>query len=353
MAPVGKAAVRAASVSRGLSLAVAGLLAAAACGQSPTAPTATPAAVELITYTGLVFEPLVFHDPEHRAATGNTRSWGGEFMPIPGARVTIMGGQPHGRTAVTDAEGRFAFEDYPQCLLESAECLSRRFRVEKAGYETRELGASDPFWPDGRANPPEYSPIRKRIPMGHAWPDDPKIQRMRRDLPAVRPLFLFEDPYLRDIAGTYGGGGGGGGLITVRDLDGSPEALQTLAHEYCHAHQHWVQDPDGVGSSDGANWQYTPEGRAFVAAWEADRRTNHPFLDYVETRSRRYRRKNINEEFAEICAHWFYESQPVWPYYRELLGHVPVGREYFRVHLPHLHAFSEEWLRWRRWERRR
>ncbi len=335
--------------ARGVSLAVAGLLAAAACGQSPTAPTATPAAVELITYTGLVFEPLVFHDLEHRAATGNTASWGGEFItPIPGARVTIVGGQPHGRTAVTDAEGRFAFEDYPQCRLESAECLSRRFRVEKAGYETRDLGASDPFWPDGRANPPEYSPIRKRIPMGHAWPNDPKIQRMRRDLPAVRPLFLFEDPYLRDLAGTYGGN-----LITVRDLDGSPETLHTVAHEYCHAHQRWVQDPDGVGSYDGGDWEYSPEGRAFVAAWEADRRTNHPFLDYVETRSRRYGKKNRYEEFAEICAHWFYEDPPGWSYYRELLGHVPVGREYFRVHLPHLHAFSEEWLRWRRWGRRR
>ena len=341
MAPVGKAAVRATSVSRGLSLAVAGLLAAAACGQSPTAPTSAPAAVELITYTGVVFEPYVFH-PD-----GGSSSGGAFFTPIPGARVTIVGGQPHGRTAVTDAEGRFAFEDYPQCLLESAECLSRRFRVEKAGYETRELGASDPFWESASQ---EYSPIRKRIPMGHAWPDDPKIQRMRRDLPAVRPLFLFEEPSLhrRGIGGTYSGG-----LITVPNLDWNPELLHTVAHEYCHAHQHWVQDPDGVGSSDGANWQYTPEGRAFVAAWEADRRTNHPFLDYVETRSRRYRRKNVYEEFAEVCAHWFYEGQPKWPYYRELLGHVPVGREYFRVHLPHLHAFSEEWLRWCRWGRRR
>ena len=326
--------------ARALSLAVAGVL-AAACGQSPTAPTSTPAAVELITYTGLVLEPLVFHPDGPISASG-----GGEFItPIPGARVTIVGGQPHGRTAVTDAEGRFAFEDYPQCLLESAECLSRRFRVEKAGYETRELGASDPFWESASQ---EYSPIRKRIPMGHAWPDDPKIQRMRRDLPAVRPLFLFENPYLHlrgGIAGTYTSR-----LITVRDLDGSPEALHTVAHEYCHAHQHWVQDPDGVGSSDGGDWQYTPEGRAFVAAWEADRRTNPPFLDYVEIRGLRYGTRNINEEFAEICAHWFYERQPPWPRYKTL-GHV--GREYFRVHLPHLHAFSEEWLRWRRWERRR
>ena len=349
MAAVGKAAVRAASVSRGVSLVVAGLLAAAACGQSPTAPTATPAAVELITYTGLVFEPYVFH-PDG-AATGHTASGGGEFItPIPGARVTIVGGQPHGRTAVTDAEGRFAFEDYPQCRLESAECLSRRFRVEKAGYETRELGASDPYWESNRQR---YSPTGKRIPMGHAWPDDPKIQRMRRDLPATRPLFLFENPYRHDVAGTFSGGGVYGGLITLPNLDWSPDSLHTVAHEYCHAHQKWVLEPDPAGLSDGANWQYSPEGRAFVAAWEADRRTNPPFLDYVEIRSRRYGRKTVYEEFAEVCAHWFYEGEPGWSYYRELLGHVPVGREYFRVHLPHLHAFSEEWLRWRRWGRRR
>ena len=326
-------------VTLGLSLAVAALL-AAACGQSPTAPTSTPAAVELITYTGLVFEPFVFN-PD------GTRTGGVGFTtPIPGARVTIMGGQPHGRTAVTDAEGRFAFEDYPQCLLESAECLSRRFRVEKAGYETRELGASDPFWESASQ---EYSPIRKRIPMGHAWPDDPKIQRMRRDLPAFRPLFLFENPYT-EFAGTYGNG-----VIQLPNLDWSQYTLQTLAHEYCHAHQHWVLNPDPAPAAthDGANWRYTPEGRAFVAAWEADRRTNPPFLDYVEYRSLRYGKKNRYEEFAEICAHWFYEGQPKWVYYRELLGHVPVGREYFRVHLPHLHAFSEEWLRWRRWGRRR
>ena len=57
-----------------------------------------------------------------------------------------MGGQPHGRTAVTDAAGRFEFADYPFCPLYTAECQSRRFRAEKAGYETREVGASDLFY---------------------------------------------------------------------------------------------------------------------------------------------------------------------------------------------------------------
>ena len=204
-----------------------GFLAAAGCGQSPTAPTpAAPSQVELITYTGMVFEPYVpFPDGTSKRGTG------AYFTPIPGARVTIGGGQPDGRTAVT--EGRFAFEDYPKCDLESAECLSRRFRVEKAGYETRELGASDPYLRTNSSRP-QYSASEKLIPMGYAWPDDPKIQQMRRDLPAVRPLFLFENPYLKDLgyAGTYVAG-----RITVANLDGSSATLHTLAHEYCHAHQ--------------------------------------------------------------------------------------------------------------------
>ena len=64
---------------------------------------------------------------------------------IPGARVTIIGGQVDGWTAVTDREGRFTWQDYPECALDSAECqAARRFRVEAAGYVTVEEGASDP-----------------------------------------------------------------------------------------------------------------------------------------------------------------------------------------------------------------
>ena len=315
----------------GVSVAALGLLAAAGCGQSPTAPTPTaPAPAELITYTGMVFEPYVFF-PDGSSKKGTY------FTPIPGARVTIVGGQPDGRTAVTDVEGRFAFEDYPKCDLESAACLSRWFRVEKAGYETQEAGASDPTWTG--SSQPQYSASEKRIPMGHAWPDDPKIQQIRRDLPAVRPLFLFENPYIRGrYAGAYSRD-----VIMVAYLDGTPFMLHTVAHEYCHAHQRWVLAPLG-GPSNNWNWQYTPEGRAFVAAWGADRQD--PFLDYVEIRGLRGGQRNIAEEGAEICAHWFIENPALWPDW-EPLGHV--GREYFRNRLPHLHAWAEEWLRWRRW----
>ena len=251
--------------------------------------------------------------------------------------MTIVGGKPDGWTTVTDAEGRYAFEDYPYCELDSAECLSRRFRVEKAGYETRELGASDPSH-FSRSGVPTYSAVEKRIPMGHAWPTDPQIQRMRRDLPAPSPLFLYENPYFE---GSFAGGYGGR-IIRIRNLDGSPASLHTIGHEYCHAHQHWVLNPRG-GTADSADWPQSPEGLAFLAAWEADVPTNHPFLEYVELRGDR-RGKSPVEESAIICSHYFYDFRPYWLYYAPL---GVVGREYLRDHLPHLHAWAEEWLRHR------
>ena len=314
-------------VARGLSLVAVGLLAAVGCGQPPAAPTPVPPltqepSVELITYTGVVFEP-------QSSKTG--RYWNDHgITPIPGARVTIVGGQPDGWTAVTDAEGRYAFEDYPKCKLESVECYMRRFRVEKAGYETRELGASDPYRYISKSDGDrEYSAFEKRIPMGREWPRDPQIQRMLRDLPAVSPLFLLERPDHR-FAGSYVGL-----VIRVRSL----EMLNTIGHEYCHAHQAWVLDFDRPGL-DAVEYERSPEGLAFVAAWEADSPTNDELLRWVEIHSDRAG-KSPTEEAAEICSHYFVDH---W-FYSTGAQRVTVGRAYLRDHLPHLHAWGEEWLR--------
>ena len=78
------------------------------CGPSPAAPTPPELGVlpEFITYEGKVVEPAAPDGHSWlRFETGVTG--------IPGFRVTIVGGQPNGWTAVTDAEGRFAFENYP------------------------------------------------------------------------------------------------------------------------------------------------------------------------------------------------------------------------------------------------
>ena len=301
----------------GWSVAAVGLLAAVGCRlQLPAAPTEPwTIPVHPITYTGVVFEP-------HSRATGRYGSTGD---PIPGARVTIVGGQPDGWTTLTDAEGRFAFEDYLYCELKSAECLSRRFRVEKAGYETRDVGASDPDYSNGS---PRYSASDKRIAMGHVWPTDPETRRMRRDLPAMHPLWLLERPDL-----TYGAGAYASGVLLVDSL----ENLTTIGHEYCHAHQDWTIDPTDYSGYSG--WLQTPSGHAFLAAWEAD--WPHPYLGWVEINGSRASIKAPQEEAAVICSHYFYEDFSHW-----FMG-TTVTRRYLRDHVPHVHAWAEEWLRHR------
>ena len=86
---------------------------------------------EFITYEGEVVEPAAPDGHSWlRFETGVTG--------IPGFRVTIVGGQPNGWTTVTDAEGRFAFENYPPyCALHTSECLGRRFRVENSLSSSR------------------------------------------------------------------------------------------------------------------------------------------------------------------------------------------------------------------------
>ena len=293
------------------------LLAAGGCGGGGGgAPNAPSPLLHLFTFEGSVFEP-------YSSVTG--RSWFATGVTgIPEARVTIIGGRVDGWTTVTDAEGRFAFEDYPLCVLESAECRSRVFRVEKAGYVTVETRASDPHLLDGPGNE-RYSGYEKHIPMSLEWPTDPQIVAMRRDLPAMDPLWLVEDRQLGSLEAFYGGG---------RILMGRLEYLVGLAHEYCHAHQDWVEDPDTYGGSEGYWANNTPEGRAFVEAWDTDRPTNDRYLLSLE--SRRGGRRDVYGEFgAHICEAYFVE------------GDGTPGRQYLRDRLPHLYAWAEEWLRHR------
>lgn len=319
-------------------LATACLLAAAGCGGGvPNAPSSVEP--KLIEYTGSVFEPLgQGRDP---------RRWGAEGVTaVPGARLTIFGGQVNGWTTTTDAEGRFAFEDYPECAIEhpsepipmgrnvgvrvraSAECRSRVFRVEKAGYETRELKASDPYrYSNSRLL--QYSTSEKHIPIGREFPADAQVQRMLRDLPAMDPVWLVEQPE------HFGPGSYGGGVIVTRSL----ADLKTIGHEYCHAHQDWIRDPNRYGGN-GSRWtEQTEEGQAFAAAWNADRPGKDPLLMFLgQIYSACF--PCYSQYFADTCAYYFIE--------------VPAGavldtinRQYLREHLPHVYAFHEEWLRHR------
>ena len=301
----------------GWRLAALWLLALGGCGPSPAAPTPPepPAPPLLITYVGQVVEPV---GPDGMSwlhfDTGVTG--------IPGFRVTIAGGQPDGWTTVTDAEGRFAFENYPHCALHTAECAARRFRVEKAGYQTREVGAADPFlWAsilpvDGRQDARS-----KRIVVSREWPADPQIQRMLREVTAMSPLWLVERPAL--VSGGYYGNG----MIAVYSF----EHLLVLAHEYCNAHQDWAIDPDRF-FLDTEAFKRSPEGRAFLAAWAADLPTNDPLL----LNSKDDPMVGPGERAVGICTHYNYEVL------HSTFGLL--GRTYLRERLPHLYAWAAEWL---------
>ena len=296
------------------------LMAVSGCTPPPTAPTPPepekplepePNLPEFITYEGQVVEPM---DPSGQYYLADADHVTG----IPGFKVTIMGGEPDGWTTTTDADGRFTFEDYPYCELHKAECRSRRFRVEKAGYQTREVGASDPFiWGSVGSGPDRYEARWKRIVVSLEWPADAQIQRMLRDLPAMSPLWLMERP-------SRGGGGGYvSGMIWVWDMDWAP----LLAHEYCHAHQDWVADPDAFNSLD---WDESPEGQAFRAAWEAALPTRDPAIWPPAD-------DGGIEDAADICSMYFIE--------REQGTFGLLGPGYLRERLPHLYAWAEEWLR--------
>ena len=293
------------------------LLVLGGCGPTPAAPTPLEplAPPVFITYEGEVVEPM---GPDGmswlRFETGVTG--------IPGFRVTIVGGQPDGWTTETDAEGRFAFENYPHCALDTAECARRRFRVEKAGYQTREVGAADPFlWGSTTGNDVRQDAEWKRIVVSREWPADPQIQRMMREVSAMSPLWLVERPAL----------GGGGyyavGVITVYSF----EHLLVLAHEYCNAHVDWAIDPDRY-TLDSVTYGRIPEGRALLAAWEADLLTNDPLL----LNSKDDPMVGPGEKGVKICTHYNYEIV------HSVFGRL--GRTYLRERLPHLYAWATEWL---------
>ena len=223
------------------------------------------------------------------------------------------------------AEGRFAFENYAYCGFHTPECLGRRFRVAKAGYQPREVGASDPYqWssivPAGRRQSAQW----KRIVVSREWPADPQIQRMLRDVPAMSPLWLVERPAL--------GGGGlyGNGVIAVYSL--RHEFLVGLAHEYCNAHVDWATDPDRF-FIDTEAYKQSPEGRAFLAAWAADLPTNDQLLLGKQNDPR----QGPFEKAVGICTHYNYE------FVHNTYGLL--GRTYLRERLPHLYAWAAEWLR--------
>ena len=161
-----------------------------ACGgDGPGAPAApTPVAPEpepaMVEFTGAVVEPYPY--------------WN-RMEGVPGVAVTLVGGVVDGRSTVTAAEGAFTFADYPACERGSAECRARRIRVEKPGYETREESLNDVYrYIDvvGAERvlkspvPYRWSRDFRQVVIGHVWPRDAQLDRLRAEVAAVEPLWL-------------------------------------------------------------------------------------------------------------------------------------------------------------------
>ena len=281
------------------------LLIAEGCGRNPLTPTPLepPTEATLFEYTGLVEEP---HPGRFSSAQGVAR-----------ARLTVLGGIPDGRTAVTDAEGRFSFPDYPHCELDSPECRARRFRVEKYGYETREVGANDPYWRREQGDSGTLrSPTYKRIVIGHEWPVDPRhpqFERMRRTVPAMNPLWYVRlaDP-LFNISGYYHAG------VIAIGLAGA--VWPTIVHEYCHGHQDWAADPNRYNAGD---WEQSPEGQAYIEAAAADRAAGYT--------STALGSRGPAEEAANVCVSFAYDPSNF-------------GRNDLREQAPNRYRWAEEWL---------
>ncbi len=294
------------ALGRRLCILAAGAAGLSACGESPTAPTPAPEPPlqTLVEFTVEVME----HCP--------LRS---RMCPIADAVVTISGGgETDGWTGVTDSSGLVTFPDYPLCSQQSEACRSRRFRAEKAGYEPQEMRADEEYWEadGGNLNRRSWHPTFTRVILGLEWPSDPQLDRLRREVPAIEPHWLVES---REVSsGRYEGG-----MITVHSLT----FLSTIAHEYCHAHQDWVVDPDFYRVT---GWEVTPEGQAYIAAREADRAAGYEADWYPSALD------NQVENAASVCSLYYFPRNPQ--------GGPDHQGTNLQVEAPHQYAWAAEWL---------
>ena len=283
----------------------------------PTSP--TPVAVadpERVEFTGLVQEPYPYWD---------------SMRPVAGVRVMLQGGQVQGRTTVTDGQGRFAFGDYPTCARGSVECRVRSIWVEKPGYETRWESLDDDYiesTPGLISTEWRWHSDYRQMTMGQAWPPDPQFDRLRREVPAIEPLWLVLWRREQWPGGPKDSGFYGANIMGV--LASSSTSMwhlgRTVTHEYCHAHQDWVVDP--ADTSDLSRWPHTPEGRAFIAAEAADRAAGN----WISSR------ESYVERAADVCAYFYYEvvMSPPWE--------LKQDRAWLRERVPHQYEWAAEWL---------
>ena len=297
-------------------------LVSAGCGGGPAQPTPPEPEPEpeLVEFTGEVVEAY---------------PWWDDLRGVSEVTVTLTGGQVDGRTTVTDEEGRFTFGSYLTCVRGTVECRSRRIQVEKPGYETREESLDDLYMESVRPSGVRrrWSYDFRRLVIGHAWPADPQLERLRAEVAAMEPVWLvlwdaerwYPEPG-GDRSGSYGLG-----LLQVRAPAGRPawRVNNTIAHEYCHAHQDWVIDPDDYSATSSEAWVGTPEGEAFMAARAADLAAGYD--ESVLNRG------TPLEDGAEVCERYYYDL--VVPE-----KGLSYDRAWLRKAAPHQYEWAAAWL---------
>ncbi len=217
-------------------------------------------------------------------------------QPVPDASVTIMSGPRRGERVQTNRHGQYIFRNFREDEM--------HLLVEKEFFEPKEVFVyrSHPttlpdrkvmnFYEDPQKNP-------GTILIGQAWPEE--IRPILQHTSVISDLLYVELPSLlsKNRRGFYVSGVIGVDSNNVGAAFGVNIALNTIAHEIAHAHQHVLVSPDGSGGSKG--WSDTLEGRAYIQAQKKDwKEVGKSYYDihlpdYVP----------IRENMAETFAYWW------------------------------------------------
>ena len=287
------------------------VLATAVVGcESPTAPTPTITPPPVVVtppsdFVGRVLTPL---DAEN-GRRGNDR-------PVGGVTVTIVAGPRSGDDVETDHDGRYTFSKFDGDEI--------HIRLEKDEYETKEAVVSRSkatTLEDGRPLGYAGGNTPGTVLIGLEWPM--RIRGVLRDMPIVPDVLLTVGNHPE--YNFYNRG-----VVEVRNLTNLTN-MRVLAHELCHAHQHYTVSPRGSGGIDSGASEATEEGKAYLRAREAD--WGDPEIGKAQYDRDKWTATPI-EGAAETCARW-------WDVDKRKIHY---SRAWLQENAPNRTVWAEEWL---------
>ena len=199
---------------------------------------------------------------------------------VDSAIVTCLKGCDEQEVGITDTLGNVTFLDveFPPTV-----------GIEKLGYITRQA---------------TWVLNHDSLVFSHVWPDEAEGSFGRLQIPDSTILHWGEDHFLKKsgLGGTYRHCP----VIAVGDLPESREhMLYVLEHELYHAHQDGVTE--GVCRTSG--WVNLDEGKAYIEAWQADRKAER-LVPGIDTNSYYQTPK---ENSARFYAEWAGEGSGRFP----------------------------------------